>query len=148
MTTTNDGGPDTTNAGPVLPSVREPDATDGYTKLYFYSSIEAYGLQCWNACAEQVAGPLRERVAELERERDRLRAESVIEWEPGRSYTAAELLRRAIRGLRVRKDSGLWPAVRNMCGVGSGVAHFLCRWAGRDPDTGADLNAARAVREG
>lgn len=179
-----------TNAGPVLPAVRGPDATDGYTNFYFHSSIEAYGLQCWNACNDHVAGPLRERVAELEREdeisehvierttrllaecvvilrgpeppltgwsyhdipqlvqalkddRDRLRAESVIEWEPGRSYTAAELLRRAIRGLRVRKDSDLWPAVRNMCGVGSGVAHFLCRWAGRDPDTGATIEGTK-----
>lgn len=63
---------DHTNAGPVLPAVREPDATDGYTKFYFHSSIEAYGLQCWNAAVEQVAGPLRERVAELERENGRL----------------------------------------------------------------------------
>jgi hypothetical protein len=80
-----------------------------------------------------------EPVRKLRMQHDMLRAESVIEWEPGRSYTAAELLRRAIRGLRVRKDSDLWPAVRNMCGVGSTVAHFLCRWAGRDPDTGAEL---------
>ncbi len=94
------------------------------------------------------AGACAVALAEATAELDRLRAESVIEWEPGRSYTAAELLRRAIRGLRVRKDSDLWPAVRNMCGVGSTVAHFLCRWAGRDPDTGADLDAARAAREG
>jgi hypothetical protein len=110
---------------------------------------------------------LRERVAELEAQntglleqhsrdskelrslcdsRDRLRAASVIEWEPGRSYTAAELLRRAIRGLHVRKGRPLWPAVMNLCGVGSTVAHYLCRWAGRDPDTGANLDAARAAR--
>lgn len=78
----------------------------------------------------------------------RLRAENVIEWEPGRSYTAAELLRRAIRGIRVRKGRPLWPAVMNLCGVGSTVGHHLCRWAGRDPDTGADLDAARVAIEG
>ncbi len=32
------------------------------------ADIEAYGRQCWNACDEHVAGPLRKRVAELERE--------------------------------------------------------------------------------
>lgn len=172
----------TTNAGPVLPELPEvPDPTaplvnygsagagyeifvrEGgeYTENEVRVYADAYGLQCWNACAEHVAGPLRERVAELERglagsisaglrmmeaadaELHRLRAESTIEWEPGRSYTAAELLRRAIRGLRVRKDSDLWPAVRNMCGVGSGVAHFLCRWAGRDPDTGATIEGTK-----
>jgi hypothetical protein len=183
---------DTTNAGPVLPEFPEvPDPTaplvnygsagagyeifvrEGcqYTEEEVRTHAEAYGLQCWNACVEQVAGPLRERVAELERENavlaesialgpgaeavksisdelDRLRAENVIEWEPGRSYTAAELLRRAIRGIRVRKGRPLWPAVMNLCGVGSNVGHHLCRWAGRDPDTGADLDAARVAIEG
>lgn len=81
-------------------------------------------------------------------ELDRLRAESVIEWEPGRSYTAAELLRRVIANIRPRKGDMLWPAVIKACGVGSTVAHFLCRWAGRDPDTGADLEAARAAGKG
>lgn len=226
---------DTTNAGPVLPKLPvHPDEciADGWTYTE-EDLIRTYGLQCWNACAEQVAGPLRERVAELERDvnlqreiaadavaggtrildvaiengglslslegggaqllaeilakqyadshavnylqlsftsqhsapgesfvvtvqrvagktahelraeaeadRDRLRAESAIEWEHGRSYTAAQILRSAIRGLRVRKGHELWPAVRNLCGVGSNVAHYLCRWAGRNPDTGADL---------
>lgn len=186
-----------TNAGPVLPlapELRVKLRNSGYLTWSqarecdqnIRADIEAYGLQCWNACDEQVAGPLREelaavlsdwnslvqaigsptnggavaharmlreRVAELEteligtrtirdcvrRERDRLRAESVIEWEAGRSYTAAELLRRAIRGLHVRKGRPLWPAVMNLCGVGSNVGHHLCRWAGRDPDTGAEL---------
>lgn len=89
-----------------------------------------------------------EPVRKLRMQHDMLRAESVIEWEPGRSYTAAELLRRAIRGLHVRRGRPLWPAVMNLCGVGSTVGCFLCRWAGRDPDTGADLDAARAAREG
>lgn len=80
-------------------------------------------------------------------ERDRLRAENVIEWESGRSFTTAELLRRAIRGIRVRKGRPLWPAVMNLCGVGSNVSHHICRWAGRDPDTGRDI-AACANAEG
>lgn len=76
-----------------------------------------------------------------------LRAASVIEWEPGRSYTAAELLRRAIRGLRVRKGRPVWPAVMNLFGVGSTVGHHLCRWAGRDPDTGDAIDATRSDME-
>ncbi len=79
----------------------------------------------------------------LAAEVEKLRAASVIEWEPGRSYTAAELLRRAIRGLRVRKGRPVWPAVMNLFGVGSNVGHYLCRWAGRDPDTGKDIAARK-----
>lgn len=86
------------------------------------------------------------RAEELARENAALRAESTIEWKPFCSYTAADLLRRAIRGIRARRNRALWPAVENLCGVGSTVARHLCRWAGRDPDTGADLNAARAAR--
>ena len=71
------------------------------------------------------------------------RADAVIEWEPGRSYTAAELLRRAIRGLRVRKGRPVWPAVMNLCGVGSNVGHHLCLWAGRDPETGQEIAARK-----
>jgi hypothetical protein len=106
------------------------------------------------------AGPLRERIdvieaenvlttaalAQADTECKRLRAANKIEWEPGRSYTAAELLRRAIRGLHVRKGRPLWPAVMNLCGVGSTVGCYLCRWAGRDPDTGKEIDAARAAR--
>jgi cell division protein FtsB len=73
MTTTNDGGPNTTNAGPVLPHL---DADPRYFSLQAVTAARAYGAKCWNACDEQVAGPLRERVAELERECDRLRAEN------------------------------------------------------------------------
>ncbi len=107
---------------------------------------------------------MQSRITELEREiaqRDadisyetacesirRLRAESTIELEPGRSYKAAELLRIVIWRHRVRKGKSLWPAVMSMFGVDMTVAQYLCRWAGRDPDTGADLNAARAAREG
>lgn len=80
-------------------------------------------------------------------DRDRLRAESVIEWEPGRSYTAAELLRRAIRVIRMRKDRSLCPPVENLFGVGNTVARYLCRWAGRDPDTGADMGAKQSAGE-
>jgi hypothetical protein len=79
----------------------------------------------------------------LRMQHDMLRAESVIEWEPGRSYTAAELLRRAIRGITVRKSRPLWPAVMNLCGLGSNAAHHLCRWAGRDPDTGATIEGKK-----
>ena len=80
---------DTTNAGPVLPlapELRVKLRNSGYLTWIqarecdqnIRADIEAYGLQCWNACDEQVAGPLRERVAELEAqnsELDRLRAE-------------------------------------------------------------------------
>jgi hypothetical protein len=84
-----------------------------------------------------------EPVRKLRMQHDMLRAESVIEWEPGRSYTAAELLRRAIRGLRARKGRSICPAVENLFGVGNTVARYLCRWAGRDPDTGAELKGAK-----
>ena len=92
------------------------------------------------ALLAQPAGPW---VNPLAAEVEALRAASVIEWEPGRSYTAAELLRRAIRGLRVRKGRPVWPAVMNLFGVGSGVAHYLCRWAGRDPETGREIAARK-----
>lgn len=98
--------------------------------------------------AADSAALLAQASAQVMIERDRLRAEvqslradAVIEWAPGRSYTAAELLRRAIRGLRLRRDRPLWPAAMNLCGVGSNVAHHLCRWAGRDPDTGQEILA-------
>lgn len=83
----------------------------------------------------------------LAAEVEALRAASVIEWEPGRSYTAAELLRRAIFGLRVRKNRPPWRAVSHLFGCGSGVAHHLCRWAGRDPDTGDAIDATRSDME-
>jgi hypothetical protein len=121
------------------------------------------------ACDE--AEKLRERVKELERQKEgllqqhcrdsfnlralceqrdhlkaelaRLRAESTIEWEPGRSYTTAELLRRAICRTRVRRGRSLWPSVMSLFAVGSTVAHYLCRWAGRDPDTGAAIEETK-----
>lgn len=57
---------DTTNAGPVLPEAPY------FLSLYDAEIGDAYGRQCWNACAEHVAGPLRERVAALERSFDEL----------------------------------------------------------------------------
>lgn len=49
-----------TNAGTVLPLL-------GADCLVFSATqTRAYGLQCWTACDKQVAGPLRERIAELE----------------------------------------------------------------------------------
>lgn len=88
--------------------------------------------------------------SEMAADRDRRRAEvealraaSVIEWEPGRSYTAAELLRQVISNARPRKGDMLWPSVMKLCGVGSTVANHLCRWAGRDPDTGKDIAARK-----
>jgi len=75
-----------TNAGPVLPDL--PSTEWGLWKDIPYagryeSSMEgyeedqmlAYGRQCWNACDEQVAGPLRQRIAELERENEALLAD-------------------------------------------------------------------------
>jgi hypothetical protein len=74
---------DTTNAGPVLPlapELRVKLRNSGYLTWIqarecdqnIRADIEAYGLQCWNACDEQVAGPLRERVAELEAQNSEL----------------------------------------------------------------------------
>lgn len=75
-----------TNAGPVLPELPEHPERDESWDWGESTVIRAYGRQC----AEQVAGPLRERVAELEAqnkllsddldaneaERDLLRAEN------------------------------------------------------------------------
>jgi hypothetical protein len=102
---------------------------------------DEYGHLCAFDMTPQEAWAHWRQVAHEERiESDRLRAEleakgaaSVIEWEPGRSYTAAELLRRAIRGIRGRNGRSICPAVENLFGCGS---RYLCRWAGRDPDTG------------
>jgi len=55
---------DTTNAGPVLPQL---SYMLGLLTTGQHERIHEWGRQCWNACDEQVAGPLRERVAELER---------------------------------------------------------------------------------
>jgi hypothetical protein len=85
----------------------------------------------------------RQRLWELAEEHRKLRAESTIEWEPGRSYTAAELLRRAIRGIRGRNGRSICPAVENLFGCGNTVARYLCRWAGRDPDTGREIAARK-----
>ena len=83
------------------------------------------------------------RLGELATEVEKLRAASVIEWEPGRYYAAAELLRRAIRGIRGRNGRSICPAVENLFGCGNTVARYLCRWAGRDPDTGKDIAARK-----
>jgi hypothetical protein len=50
-----------TNAGPVLPEL--PYLT-GLLANGQQDRIEAYGRQCWNACDEQVAGPLRQALSE------------------------------------------------------------------------------------
>jgi hypothetical protein len=115
---------------------------------------DEYGHLCAFDMTPQEAWAHWRQVAHEERiESDRLRAEleakgaaSVIEWEPGRSYTAAELLRRAIRGIRGRNGRSICPAVENLFGCGNTVARYLCRWAGRDPDTGKEI-AARAELE-
>lgn len=91
---------------------------------------------------DAIAG-LRADLAAKAGEVEALRAASVIEWEPGRSYTAAELLRRAIWRIRLRRGKSLWPAIMDLCSVGSNVAHHLCRWAGRDPDTGKEIAARK-----
>lgn len=74
---------DTTNAGPVLPEYHrctgdEMRCIDGKGCECALAgnpppSLHEWGLQCWNACEEHVAGPLRERVAELERKSEGLR---------------------------------------------------------------------------
>ncbi len=102
------------------------------------------------ADAEDESGRLEEELQKAHDENDRLRAEvealraaSVIEWEPGRSYTAAELLRRVISNTTPRKGDMLFPSVMKLCGVGSTVACYLCRWAGRDPETGKAIAARK-----
>jgi chromosome segregation ATPase len=60
-----------TNAGPVLPELPlgcyvETSKRGVKFETYSPEGTRAYGLQCWNACDEQVAGPLRERIAELQ----------------------------------------------------------------------------------
>jgi chromosome segregation ATPase len=141
MTTTNDGGPNTTNAGPVLPElprIPDPDYEDDRPGIGLYGvrTLGAYGCQCWNACDEQVAGPLREalsdcatavgagvspdcsveflrkvprevelvvaklreRVAELERERDKLDSEAE------RYHMSAQDLAREVKSLNLYID--------------------------------------------
>lgn len=56
MTTTNDGGPDTTNAGPVLPAVDEEGM-----RAWLANAITTYA----HRYAEHVAGPLRKELAQV-----------------------------------------------------------------------------------
>lgn len=51
-------------------------------------------------------------------------------------YQAADLLRRAVRGLRVKRGHFFWSTVRDAFGLGSTCSIALAEWAGLDPDTG------------
>jgi hypothetical protein len=53
-----------TNAGPVLPEHPSIRGFCSWDFDYLQNKFDAYGLQCWNACDEQVAGPLREALSE------------------------------------------------------------------------------------
>lgn len=139
---------DTTNAWPVLPEHPLQVNGGGWTAREI-RLIEAYGRQC----AEHVAGPLRERVAELERElialkagaqrvenlcraisadRDRLRAEN----EALRKFIA-EYRRAAIACMNtVTQTRG--------CDGMDGLANAN----DRARDLLAAIDAARAAREG
>ena len=71
---------------------------------------------------------------------EKLRAAAAIEFEPGRSKPLDQLVRNVVRGIKVRRKGMLWPRVVEAFAVGSTVACAICRWAGRDPDTGAEIN--------
>lgn len=64
MTTTNDGGPDTTNAGPELPELPTPDGEArtafGVRSVYLRQTMVTYA----HRYAEHVAGPLREQLGQ------------------------------------------------------------------------------------
>lgn len=49
---------DHTNAGPVLPELPTHPERYGHWHWREEHSIRAYGLQCWNACAEHARAPL------------------------------------------------------------------------------------------
>jgi hypothetical protein len=53
-----------TNAGPVLPERPSIRGFGSWDFDYLQNKFDAYGRQCWNACDEQVAGPLREALSE------------------------------------------------------------------------------------
>lgn len=67
MTTTNDDAANAPHAGPVSPDWRkvlaEPPLAIAGDLDQRWVAIQ-YGLQCWNACAEHVAGPLRQALSE------------------------------------------------------------------------------------
>jgi hypothetical protein len=64
MTNTTNAGPEpTADEMPILPEHPLRVNGGGWTAREI-RLIEAYGRQCWNACDEQVAGPLRDQLAE------------------------------------------------------------------------------------
>jgi hypothetical protein len=121
-------------AGPLL---RNGTLSFRIARAVEKAHLDAVGAPWVNPLAAEVEALKLELAAE--------RAASVIEWEPGRSYTAADLLRRVIANATPRKRDMLWPDVMKLCGVGSTVAHYLCRWAGRDPDTGKAIAARKGA---
>ena len=103
-----------------------------------------------SSCFDAEFNHLQDENGKLSAECDRLRAEvealradAAIEFEPGRTLSLRDLLTRAVRGVRVKRRGMLWPRVAEVFCLGSSYAHHLCRWAGRDPDTGKDIAARK-----
>lgn len=87
--------------------------------------------------------------AELRRlhaECEALRAETIVVID-GHQIRLAEVLRRIIRGIDVKRGRMLWAAVHELTAHGSTVSAGLCRWAGLDPNTGTELAARAAIKE-
>lgn len=134
MTTTNDGGADTTNAGPVLPErpkVPKP-AEGGFGDYWTQEQIEEYADVYGRQCAEHVAGPLRERVAELERrlEESESMLDSVISKAP-------EPLRELGGYIARLTDEDQWPQAERYLNAASIACDRLC----------AEVEALRADAE-
>ncbi len=138
--------PDDWNEKPLLRFQHEYDPGDdtvGWSSRSAWTLAEDQSGTVLVDLLDQIARPSVNQVNPLAAELEKLRAASVIEWEPGRYYTAAELLRRAIRGITASKRRPLWTQVMHFFYVGSNVGHHLCRWAGRDPDTGKEIAARK-----
>lgn len=135
---------------------------------------EAAKLRGWFDCEAQARGLLQRRVNALEAEREELqqdakvleneterirrhneqctvecealRAETIVVID-GHQIRLAEVLRRIIRGIEVKRGRMLWAAVHELTAHGSTVSAGLCRWAGLDPYTGTELAARAAIKE-
>jgi hypothetical protein len=149
-----------TNAGPVLP---ELTYILGLLTTGQHERINEWGLQCWNACDEQVAGPLRERVAELERESARSKAKReaadacIGAWidKDRETQTNLSAARAELARLRAENEA-LSDCLRECAGdlaaeINARVGGELPRRIERDLEPvrrARELLAARAAREG
>ena len=78
-------------------------------------------------------------------ERDRLAAEvealrgDVVVVIDGHNIRPADVLRRIIRNLKIKKGRTAWGVVSDLTAHGSTVSAGLCEWAGIEPDSGHRL---------